>query len=107
MSTMKILDDIFREVQRAKQQHPKWPTDVIHAAGAITEEAGEVQKAANESVYEPHRGSRETLREDALHTAAVCFRFIESLDAKKYEFFHSYQHGQPADEDAPADGGGE
>ncbi|MDB4403248.1 hypothetical protein N9204_00270 [bacterium] len=88
------IEDVIKETSKAKAKFPKWPTDPIHATAIIAEELGELQKSVIESVYEPYKGSRSNIRTEALQTAAMCLRFLESLDAGKYEFYLSKQHDQ-------------
>ena len=88
--------EIRLEIERARKKFPRWPNCPIHAASVVVEEAGELAKEANQCVYEPAKGSRENLRAEAIQTAAMCVRFIQSLDAKEYEFFHSNWHDQSA-----------
>lgn len=87
-----VVLQIQQEVERAMRKFPRWPTDPIHAAAIIAEECGELQKATLEAVYEPHKGSRPNIRTEAVQTAAMCLRFIASLD--EYEWFQSKQHPQ-------------
>ena len=87
-----ILTDIRAEVARAKVKFTRWPSDPIHAAAIIAEECGEIQKAVLEAVYEPHKGSRKNIRKEAIQAAAMCVRFIESLDV--YEWYLSKMHIQ-------------
>jgi NTP pyrophosphatase (non-canonical NTP hydrolase) len=89
-----VLGEIQAEVERAMRKFPRWPTDPIHAAAVIAEECGELQKAVLEAVYEPYKGSRPNIRTEAVQTAAMCLRFIASLD--DYEWFHAKQHPQNA-----------
>lgn len=91
-------EDIQAELARARKKFPNWPTDPIHAAAVIAEEAGEVIKAVLEAVYEPHKGSRAKIRGEVLQTMAVCVRFLASFDAKQYEWFHDAQHDQDAEQ---------
>jgi NTP pyrophosphatase (non-canonical NTP hydrolase) len=88
------INDIKAESKRACKKFPHWPTDPIHAAAVIAEECGELQKAVLEAVYEPHKGSRPNIRTEAIQTAAMCIRFIRSLDAEQYEWFHAIRHNQ-------------
>jgi hypothetical protein len=88
------LDEVVTEINRAVKKFPRWPTDPIHAAAVVAEECGELQKAVLEAVYEPHKGSRKNIRNEAIQTAAMCIRFLDSFDA--YEWFHSIQHDQVA-----------
>jgi NTP pyrophosphatase (non-canonical NTP hydrolase) len=87
-----VLLEIQEEVERAMRKFPQWPTDPIHAAAVIAEECGELQKATLEAVYEPHKVSRPNIRTEAVQTAAMCLRFLASLD--EYEWFRSKQHQQ-------------
>jgi len=87
-----VLREIHAEVERAMRKFPQWPTDPIHAAAVIAEECGELQKAVLEAVYEPHKGSRPNIRMEAVQTAAMCLRFLASLE--QYEWFGSKQHAQ-------------
>ena len=40
------LAQIFSEVERAEKLHPDWPTNPIHQAAIVTEEAGELLQAS-------------------------------------------------------------
>jgi len=89
-----VLSEIAAEVARAMRKFPRWPTDPIHAAAVIAEECGELQQAVLEAVYEPHKGSRPNIRTEAIQTAAMCLRFLASMNA--YVWFHAEQHTQNA-----------
>lgn len=41
-----ILEEVAREVDRAECLHPEWPTDLLRQVMVVSEEMGEVQKAA-------------------------------------------------------------
>ena len=71
--------DIQKAVDFAVRKHPCWPSDPIHAASVVAEEAGELLKAANEFVYE--KGSPKAMYIEACHTAAVCIRFLDNFKA--------------------------
>lgn len=87
-----LVGDVLAEIARAIKKFPKWPTDPLHAAAIIAEECGELQKSVLEAVYEPHKGSRDNIKAEAVQTAAMCLRFIASID--KYEWFSCKQHWQ-------------
>lgn len=92
---MKTLLAISSEVDRAKAKWPSWPTDPLHACAILGEEYGELQKAVLQQMYEPKKNPKGlgSVREEAIHTAAMCLRFLESLDA--YDFYaRSPQHKQ-------------
>jgi NTP pyrophosphatase (non-canonical NTP hydrolase) len=91
---MDIVSSILQELDSATAKFPNWPTDPIHAFSVIAEEVGEVQKAVLEAVYEPHKGSREAIRGEAVQVAAMCLRFIASLDSNRYEWTKAKQHEQ-------------
>ena len=77
-----LIADILAELSRAEQIHPKWPTDPIHAAAILAEEAGEVVKAVNDVAMDHKRGS--DYKTEAIQCAAMCIRFLKNLD--KYEW---------------------
>lgn len=87
-----IVADFLSEVNRARSMFPRWPTDPIHAAALVAEECGELQQAVLEAVYEPAKLSWPNVRVEAIHTAAMCIRFLSSLD--KYVWLPSRQHKQ-------------
>ena len=66
---------VSEEIKRARAKHPIWPKDILHAAAIISEEAGELMRAAVQ-----HRGEGGTLEacdKEAIQTAATCIRFLE------------------------------
>ena len=90
---MNISDHVQQEVSRAKLKFPDWPTDPLHAVAIIAEEFGELQKAVLEHIYELHKGvSNDDIRQEAIQTAAMCHRFIESID--DYDITPSHMHKQ-------------
>ncbi len=62
------------ELGRARVKHPHRPTDDIHRAIIILEQAGGVAKEAYKCVY--GGGSEEYLEKEVLHTLIVCQRFL-------------------------------
>lgn len=85
---------ILNELERAKAKFPTWPTDPIHAMAVVNEEVGELNKAVLQQVYEPHKNKDglDEIRKEAVQVAAMMHRFLESLDA--YRFEPSAQHTQ-------------
>ena len=77
-----LIADILAELERAEYIHPKWPTDPVHAAAILAEEAGEVVKAVNDVAMDHKRGS--DYKTEAIQCAAMCIRFLKNLD--KYEW---------------------
>ena len=81
-----IIQQIVEEVKRAESIHPKWPSDPVHAAAILSEEAGEVVKAVN-NVATKHKGDSDYLTE-AIQCAAMCVRFLKNID--KYDWGIEY-----------------
>lgn len=83
---MSIMDDVLKELKRAKRKHPNWPDHIVARAGIVCEEAGELMKASLEFKYEKGKDSKskdlmiEEMRKEAIHTAATALRFIEELN---------------------------
>lgn len=80
------------ELRRAKSKFPEWPTDPIHAFAIVAEEFGEAAKEVLQLTYEPTKSTVERIRTETIQLAAMCHRFLESLD--RYEFKPSAQHEQ-------------
>ena len=90
---MKILEQVTNEVEKATTKFPTWPTDPLHALAVLGEEFGELTKAVLQFTYEPHKNvTLEDIRGEAIQTAAMALRFIQSLD--RYNYNKSEQHNQ-------------
>ncbi|OWF73311.1 hypothetical protein B4902_08510 [Yersinia frederiksenii] len=76
-----ITGEIIHEAVRAADIHPKWPTDVVHAVSILTEESGELMKAAIE--YHYNNGDIEAVREEAIQTGAMALRVLLNIDKYK------------------------
>lgn len=79
-----IIDQILKEVKRAKQKHPNFPDHIVARAAIVAEEAGELVRAALNWKYEKGEGihaarQKEELVKEAIQTAATCVRFLESI----------------------------
>ena len=83
---------IAAELVRAKRKFPQWPTDPVHAAAIVSEEAGELVRAVNEACYEPHKGGFGAAITEAIQLGAVVRRFLES--AGHYKVAPGLQHDQ-------------
>ena len=81
MELIKALSCIRAELERAERKFPEFPTDPVHAAGIVAEEAGEVLKAALEFTYED--GGWTQMFDEAIHTGAMALRFLIHLDQMK------------------------
>jgi len=73
----RIEGAIWQEFNRAAQQHPGWPEDLVHQAAIVAEEAGELVQAALDATY--HGGSRERMQQEALQVAAMAVRLLWDL----------------------------
>lgn len=87
-----LAAEILAEVTRATDKFPTWPTDPLHALAVLGEEFGELTKDVLQSVYEPHKTTRENVRKEAIQTAAMALRFAASLDL--YDYRPGTQHSQ-------------
>jgi len=71
------MAQIQAALARAREKHPGFPIDPIHAAAIMGEEAGETLKAAIDYSY--HGGAALAIAEEAAQTAAVAIRILVSL----------------------------
>lgn len=79
---VRALSAIIIEHRNASMKWPVWPTDMVHAAGIVAGEGGELLKAANH-----HREGRATEGRDsiqmayieAIQTGAMALRFLENF----------------------------
>lgn len=87
---------IQAELARAKRKFPNWPTDPVHAAAIVSEEAGELTRAVNEACYEPHKTDParplDAVITEAIQLGAMVRRFLES--AGHYVVAPGPQHDQ-------------
>lgn len=77
-----ILTAVLTELERAKSKFPQWPTDPIHAAAIVSEESGELIRAAVMHVYE--NAPESDCYKEAIQTAVVALRFLEGIEANHY-----------------------
>ena len=73
-----VLAQIFSEVERAEKLHPDWPTNPIHQAAIVTEEAGEILQASLN--HNEQKGSKKAIITEAIHTAASALRFLKNVE---------------------------
>ena len=73
-----VLAQIFSEMDRAEKLHPDWPTNPIHQAAIVTEEAGELLQASLN--HNEHKGSKKAIITEAIHTAASALRFLKNIE---------------------------
>lgn len=86
------LEDITKELYRAIELFPEWPTDPLHAVSIIGEEFGELTQAVLDMTYAPHKVCVNDIKEEAIQTAAMAIRFYINL--KHYEYKKSMTHKQ-------------
>jgi NTP pyrophosphatase (non-canonical NTP hydrolase) len=68
------LVDILVEYLRARQKHPDWPTDPVHAAAVLGEESGELTQAALQFYYDD--ADKEDMYQEAVQCGAMSLRFL-------------------------------
>lgn len=78
------LDAVLEELHAARRKFPWWPSDPVHAAAILAEEAGELHKDVLQLVYEPSKTCMSNLHNEAVQTAAMALRFLVNLD--RYTF---------------------
>jgi hypothetical protein len=74
-----VVKQVFAELERAVTLYPLYPSDVVHAAAIVSEEAGELVRAANNVYYADNVGDREDLHREAVQTAAMGVRFLMEI----------------------------
>lgn len=80
-----IWQAVELELRKAKKLFPNWPDHPAAQAGIVTEEAGELMKAALEWKYERNENPTlqqiqiDQMKEEAIQTAAMAIRFLENL----------------------------
>lgn len=89
-----IMGEIMAEVAKATRKFPTWPTRIIDAGNVVSEEAGELAKACLQVTYEKEKETLDGVRTEAVQTAAMCIRFLASMDV--YDTSPGEQHHQRA-----------
>lgn len=74
---------VVSEVKRAETKFPEWPTDMIHAAAIVAEEAGELSQAAIKWTYEG--GDIEAAQKEATQVAVTAIRFLKAFLSGHYQ----------------------
>jgi hypothetical protein len=78
------LRAVAKELVKAEAKHPEWPTDPLHAIAIIGEEFGELTQAVLQVTYEPGKSLITDVQREAVQTAAMALRFLQSMDAYVY-----------------------
>jgi len=68
---------ILDEYNRACAKHPNWPVDHVHQAAIVSEESGELIRAALQYKYE--KGRLQELRKESVQTATTALRLFLNL----------------------------
>ena len=72
------IKEILEELERAAQIHPYWPNRMLESVSIITEEMGELAKAANDYVLFGH--DKEKSKTEAIQLAAMAIRFLMNFE---------------------------
>lgn len=83
-----ILQAVLDEVERAKAKFPQWPTCIIQSAAIVSEESGELIRAAIQCTYEG--GNESDCQKEAIQTACTAFRFLEAVESNKHIYLKTY-----------------
>jgi NTP pyrophosphatase (non-canonical NTP hydrolase) len=78
------LRAVAKELVKAEAKHPEWPADPLHAIAIIGEEFGELTQAVLQVTYEPGKSLITDVQREAVQTAAMALRFLQSMDAYVY-----------------------
>ena len=78
MTHEEVIDRVFDALRKAEKLHPGFPTDPIHASAIVTEELGELERAALQWTYE--ESGKAAVAREAAHTAAMGIRFLLNID---------------------------
>ena len=77
-----IMGRIWQELDRAQSLHPHWPGhDLVHAAGIVAEESGELIRAALRHEY-AEGGTLDDVRTEAVQTATTAIRLLMNLEGQ-------------------------
>lgn len=74
-----INSKILIELRRAEEKFPNYPSDCIHAAAILMEEAGELIQASLDYYYRRDL-DKSKIEKEAIQTAAMAFRLLINLD---------------------------
>lgn len=83
MNRRNAIELIIAELDKAEKKFPAWPTDPIHAAAVLGEEAGELHQACLDACYRGKDGL--ACETEAAQTGAMAVRFLMGLDNYKFK----------------------
>ena len=75
---------IDRELTRAENLHPNYPSSIFQQLAIMQEEAGEVTKAVLD--YSEGKAALHDVREELTQTAAMCVRMLKNLPEKEMTY---------------------
>jgi hypothetical protein len=81
MQFIEALKMLGEELQSAERKFPGFPTDPIHAAAILQEEAGELVQSALQYTYEG--GCLGAMQKEAVQVGAMALRFLLNFDSIK------------------------
>lgn len=73
-----IIEMIKDELKKAKEKHPVFYKDIIHAVSVMVEEAGESLQAALDYTY--LGGNEEKIIKELCQTGAMVFRILLNIE---------------------------
>jgi NTP pyrophosphatase (non-canonical NTP hydrolase) len=83
--TIKLVDEVLQELNRAEEKHPNWNYDYVYMTAILAEEVGEAIKEAVD-IHITFTGKRKNkiakLRKELIQSAAMCFRSLISIEEK-------------------------
>ena len=83
-----ILHAVLTEIERAKAKFPQWPKCIIQSAAIVSEESGELIRAAIQATYEG--GNESECKKEAIQTACTAFRFLEAVESNSHIYLKTY-----------------
>jgi len=72
------MSQIVDEYYSACNQHPHWPTDIVHQTAIMMEEAGESIREALRIEYK-EGACLDDLKKEVIQTGAMCLRLLINL----------------------------
>lgn len=81
MNIWNAIMELGCELEAAERKFPGWPTDPVHAAAVLQEEAGELVRASLQFTYK--NGDLSAMRREAVQTGAMALRFLLNLTVMK------------------------
>lgn len=77
-----VMKRIFEALAEAEAKFPGFPTDPVHAAAVVAEEAGELVQASLDYAY-CRSSTHDRMEKEAAHVGAMAIRFLLAVDDMK------------------------